>query len=435
MQIFLSLAALLVFIFFFSFFVTSLLENEKRAAFISLLAGMIMPVPFLIPFFSNLVYPGWLNIALTGLILLPFLVILIPVKYVTDCTQPVSPRRFDERDTMLSRRTLNPGTIRFKEYYQRNPDKKESDDKFRGKPGLLKAGSKYYDPILFAAAESLFEKVEMMHPRVDGDVTAKKTKVDPVKMSEKLRTMLLGWGAHSIGITELKDYHIYSFGGRGNRYGQPFKRDHKYAIALTIEMNHSMMKSAPAAPTVLESANQYLNSGTMAIQLAEFIRSLGYPARAHIDANYKVICPLVARDAGLGEIGRMGLLMTPALGPRVRIAVVTTDIPVIPNKYIPDPTVNDFCRHCRKCADACPVQAIPYGHERVIDGVRHWQISADSCYIFWCIAGTDCGRCVIVCPYSHPGYWIHRIVRFGIKNSLIFRRIAIVLENLFYGGK
>ncbi|MFQ6103859.1 MAG: hypothetical protein ACE5OP_06150 [Candidatus Glassbacteria bacterium] len=52
------------------------------------------------------------------------------------------------------------------------------------------------------------------------------------------------------------------------------------------------------------------------------IRNLGYPARTHIDGNYRVVCPLVARDAGIGEIGRMGLLMTPRLGPRVRIAVV-----------------------------------------------------------------------------------------------------------------
>ena len=45
------------------------------------------------------------------------------------------------------------------------------------------------------------------------------------------------------------------------------------------------------------------------------IRRLGYPARAHIDGNYRVIAPLVARDAGLGEIGRMGLLMTPRSRP------------------------------------------------------------------------------------------------------------------------
>jgi ferredoxin len=435
MHVFLSISGILIFLFFFTFFVTSLLENEKRAAFVSLAAGILIPVPLLIPFFSNIVYPGWLNILLTGLIILPVLLFLIPVKPAIDYTPSIPSRRYDERDTILSRRVLKSGTERFEEYYRRNPGKREPDGRFREKPGLLKAGSKYYDPVLFAAAESLFEKVDQLHQKVDGKVAKKRADVDPVKISAILKNMVLGWGAHSAGITELRDYHIYSIGGRGNRYGQPFEKEHQFAVVLTVEMDYSMMKSAPAAPTILESASQYLNSGTMAVQLAEFIRSLGYPARAHIDANYKVICPLVARDAGLGEIGRMGLLMTPALGPRVRIAMVTTSIPLKTDKYIPDPTVIDFCRHCRMCAVACPVQAIPCGCEKVIDGVTRWQINAESCFTFWCIAGTDCGKCVIACPYSHPDYLIHRLVRFGIRNSWMFRRIAIVLDNLFYGMK
>ena len=79
------------------------------------------------------------------------------------------------------------------------------------------------------------------------------------------------------------------------------------------------------------------------------IRSMGYPALAHIDGNYRVVAPLVARDAGLGEIGRMGLLMTPELGPRVRLGVVTTDIPLVPDPAGYAPAVLDFCRACKKC--------------------------------------------------------------------------------------
>ncbi len=77
----------------------------------------------------------------------------------------------------------------------------------------------------------------------------------------------------------------------------------------------------------MESAHQYVEAARTAIQLAAFIRNLGYDARAHIDGNYQVIAPLVARDAGLGEIGRMSLLITPKHGPRVRLAVVTTNMP------------------------------------------------------------------------------------------------------------
>ena len=83
-------------------------------------------------------------------------------------------------------------------------------------------------------------------------------------------------------------------------------------------MDKEMVDTAPLGPTAMESAQQYVDSGIVALQLAQFIRRLGYSARAHIDGNYRVVCPLVARDAGLGELGRMGLLMTPDLGPRVQ---------------------------------------------------------------------------------------------------------------------
>jgi len=67
--------------------------------------------------------------------------------------------RYDERDTLFSRQDLVPGTSRYEEYYARHPENKAADNRFRRKPGLLKAGTSYYDPILFAAAASIFEKV------------------------------------------------------------------------------------------------------------------------------------------------------------------------------------------------------------------------------------------------------------------------------------
>jgi len=187
-------------------------------------------------------------------------------------------------------------------------------------------------------------------------------------------------------------------------------------------MDKTMIHSAPTGSIVMESGQQYLESGTIAIQVAEFIRNLGYSARAHIDGNYQVVCPLVARDAGLGEIGRMGLLMTPRLGPRVRISVVTTDIPVLIDKRKQDYSVTDFCKMCKKCAVVCPSKAISFDDKKDIDGVKRWQINSEACYTLWCTFGTDCGRCVAVCPYSHP-------------NSKIFRWFAVIMDDAIYGKK
>ena len=107
------------------------------------------------------------------------------------------------------------------------------------------------------------------------------------------------------------------------------------------------MIAAPQASIVVESSRQYLNAGKIAVDLAEKIRAMGYDARAHIDGNYQLICPLVARDAGLGEIGRMGFLMTPTYGPRVRIGVVTTEAELLPDNYTRDYSVLEFCKICK----------------------------------------------------------------------------------------
>jgi reductive dehalogenase len=238
-----------------------------------------------------------------------------------------------------------------------------------------------------------------------------------------------------VGITELRDYHKYTTVGRGPQYGEPVRLNHEYAIALTVEMAKEMIDRAPRGPTVMESAQQYMVSGAIAVQLAQFIRNLGWPARAHIDGNYRVVCPLVARDAGLGEIGRMGLLMTPRLGPRVRLGVVTTDLPLMPDRREPEHSVLDFCSICEKCADVCPSQAIPRGARSELDGVLRWQIDSEACFTYWCRIGTDCARCVSACPYSHPDNPMHSVVRLAIRNSAVARRVALAADDFIYGRR
>jgi len=424
-----------VLIFFMSAGITSILEKEKRAAFISFIIGILLSFPFLLPLLAAVQYPVWLSAGIFSLAGGCLAIFLIPFRGQIRYTYQQPRHRFDERDTMFSRQKLVPGSQRFEEYYKRHPRKKSLDNKFRRKPGWLQPGTTYFDPVSFASVRSIFEEVETLHPRVDGEAAKKKTGTNSEAYSDTVLNMARKLGAFSSGITKLADYHVYSVGGRGDRYGKEFTVTHKYAIALTVEMDYHMMRTAPAAPTVVESARQYLSAGKIAVDIAEYIRSCGYPARAHIDANYQVICPLVARDAGLGEIGRMGLLMTPSLGPRVRIAVVTTDLPLIPSHPRPDPVIIDFCRKCKKCAIVCPGQSIPFGEEKENDGVLRWKINSESCYTYWCQAGTDCGRCMTVCPFSHPDNWFHRFVRFGIKNFYIFRILALPLDDLFYGKK
>jgi reductive dehalogenase len=204
---------------------------------------------------------------------------------------------------------------------------------------------------------------------------------------------------------------------------------------FTLEMRYDYVAQAPHLSITDESATQYVNAAAISISLASFIRSLGYSARAHIaGSNYQIMMPPVAFDAGLGELGRMGYLISPTLGPRVRLGGVTTDMPLIPDRPIAF-GVQEFCQKCLKCAENCPSGAITSGKKIDVRGVEKWQLDIERCLRYWRIIGTDCGLCMKVCPYSHPPAFIHNLVRAGIKKSPLARYISIYADDLFYGRK
>lgn len=427
--------AFFIFVFFFLSFIISLAENEKPAAIKFLFTGIIISALIcFVSFYLYNLFPITLWI-FDGIILIILCLLFLPLKGKFNISDDTPKTIMDERNTMFSRKELIPGTNFFTEYYNNNPDKKELDDKFRSKPGLTSKGSTKYNPIIYAAAEANFNTVAQYKNNLDGKISEEKIEVNKHDITSFIKNWSIQIGAKGVGITELKPYHFYHTKGRGDSYNKKVENNHKYVIAIIVEMDKFLMDTAPDAPTILESSQKYLSSGTIAVQVANLIRNLGYPAKAHIDGNYDVICPLIARDAGLGEIGRMGLLMTNELGPRTRISVVTTDIPLQIDNFKREPSTIHFCEICKKCADICPSSAISFEKRETIDNTLRWQINSEACYTYWCSVGTDCGKCIKVCPFSHPNNWLHNIIRFGIKNNFIFRQLALLLDNFYYGRR
>ena len=413
----------------------SIREGAPRAARVSFAAAastsLVLLLSCLLPETARRIILG--AIAAGGIAAV--VLFLLPVGRVErGCDVPQI--RFDERDIMFARARLVPGSPEFEAYYAMRPEHRASDDETRALPGLLSPNAAGANPLAFGSTEASFSLIEVVRDEVDGPVAPARAELAAVQMTSFIKGQARYYGAYTVGIAELQSYHVYSHIGRGSgTYGAPIALDHRYAIAFTVEMDHRIMQAAPNGPVVMESARQYVEAAKIALQLGHLIRSQGYPARAHIDGNYRVIAPLVARDAGLGEIGRMGLLMTPQLGPRVRLGVVTTDLPLVPDQRSDDTSAIDFCRICRKCAVNCPSRAIPRGDRLEIDGALRWRIDADSCFRYWNVIGTDCGRCMAVCPYSHPNNVAHNAVRWAIARSGVARRAALWMDDTFYGRK
>ena len=415
--------------------IVSIIEKEFLAASRFFFMSFFIPIFFLLIAYFDFNQKEYFVFAFLLVLLLGIIVIFIPYGNKRQKANEIPSGRIDERDIMFSRNVLKRNTENFDEYYNNNPEKRKNDDSIRNLPGLCSSKSSLFNPFSFKIAEANFFAIDQLKQAVDGEISETKIEADKSDVTIFVKSWLKKLGALNSGICELEPYHLYNYRGRPNNYGEEVNQQHKFAIAFTVEMDKTFTSCAPAGPTVMESAQKYFEAGSIAIRLAAFIRNLGYPARAHIDGDYEVVCPLVARDAGLGEIGRLGLLMTPNLGPRVRIAVVTTDLPLVCDEYKFDYSVIDFCSICKKCADVCPSNAIPEENRKTINGVKRWQINQEKCFEYWCKIGTDCGRCFSVCPYSHPDNFLHNFIRFGIRNSSIFRIMALFLDDVFYGRK
>lgn len=336
---------------------------------------------------------------------------------------------------MFARASYHPGMTCYEDYYQRHPERKEVDDQIRNMPNLCQPGTFTYDPLNAAIADGAFSFLVDIKHLAEGEKNKNKLEVDAPKVSNRLKGLARYYGAELVGITTVKPYHYYTHRGRHpENYGEKIEKHDKYAIVFAVEMDYEMVKGAPQIQVVAESSRQYIEAAKIGMILAYYIRQLGYEARNHMDGNYLVIAPLMAQDAGLGEISRMGILVTEEYGPRVRLGVVTTDIPLVldPPQHI---GVQNFCTICKKCAQTCPSQAIPHGKKVKIGKTERWQIEQEKCYTFWRRAGTDCCICMNTCPYSKPNTILHKFVRWTIKRSQFARRLFLILDDYLYGKR
>jgi len=427
--------AIVIFVGFLILSIIFLSEGSKRASLRAVLLALTLPLPFLISSISESAVLHMVLSIVTFVTIACVILLLLPLKGKELKYNFDNKAVKDERDIMFSRKDLKPGTPLYDDYYRKHPEKELKDNRWRSEPGLLSPGSTFYNRLAFAAADASFEAVKLFSILRDSKPARSKSDISGTDVSGFIRAWSEKLGAVGVGFTEMKDYHYYTIHGRRGKYGNPVLMEHPYGIVFLVEMDEEMISSAPRSPVVMESANQYLRSAAIATQVAVMIRKLGYSARTHIDANYDVICPLVARDAGLGEIGRHGLLISDKFGPRVRISIVTTDLPLQICQPQSQSSVINFCSVCKKCAVNCPAQSIPEDAMEEIDGVMKWQLNQESCFTYWNHCGTDCGRCISTCPYSHRNTLIHNLVRKGIKHNVYFLHLARILDDFFYGRR
>ena len=265
----------------------------------------------------------------------------------------------------------------------------------------------------------------------DGPVSPKKVEIkDIAKATQHIKDLARFYRADAVGVCELPRFAVYSHSADT---GEPIELNHKYAIAIMVDQDYRTMRGSTGMDMIsgAQSFISYSHSGFIAVQIAQYLRNLGYPARAHFPRTYQVAITPILLYAGLGEICRTGMLLNPDLGLRFKAAAVTTDFPLIPDKPI-DFGLQSFCEQCKKCATYCPSRAITDGPKTVYNGYETWKVDVQKCTTFRIgnKAGSSCGRCIKVCPWNRKDSWYHRLGIAAAKRSKLAQWVLIKIDDM-----
>lgn len=216
-------------------------------------------------------------------------------------------------------------------------------------------------------------------------------------LTPEIRFMALKLGTDLIGIADLrllKGIFVYP---------DSLLDKYEYAISMAVNLN----QYGSYDNRTEEKAFDLLER--VASRLRNFVEAKGY--------KIKVIPPdkrvgkkepfnmmgaishkAVAKAAGLGWIGKSMLLVTPRFGPRICLATLLTNAPLIPDKPI-----TNKCGECLKCIKACPVNALKtvtvkfYDHPEHLEEILDLKKCAQWIDKTWC-KGKICYSCMLICP-------------------------------------
>lgn len=248
---------------------------------------------------------------------------------------------------------------------------------------------------VFEVNEIMMKIRDDQTPRFTGVVSETKKSFSSIKeASHHIKEKAKEFGADLVGICEIEPSDLY----------RDKVATEKFAIAIGGRMSYTKFQTVPSSESAIECAEVYYRLGEVVIQLAEYIRSIGYTCEVeHPVGDSNLLHIPIALKAGLGELGRHGSIINPELGPLFRLGSVTTSIPMHTDSPL-DSGIAKFCDNCRACRIYCPADAIPderdpnAGKDHL--GNDKYKVDTGKCFPYFA-QNKYCSACLPACVYNH----------------------------------
>src|SRR5688572_17149862 len=170
-------------------------------------------------------------------------------------------------------------------------------------------------------------------------------------VTEAIRQKARELGYGEVGFTRNDRHYVYQ------SRKPAMKNDLPHAICLALEQDYQKTQSIPSMAAEETHFGTYFNQGPLTMELTDFIRSMGYRVQVSGPTwHYGPMIPMFVQ-AGLGQLGANGQLLSPHFGSRARLQVIFTDANVTFDQPI-DYGIHKFCQVCQVCVNRCPGRAL-----------------------------------------------------------------------------
>ena len=172
------------------------------------------------------------------------------------------------------------------------------------------------------------------------------------------------------------------------------------SIVLTFPIGMDIIDEIPSEEAQKLNDKLYEKFGNITYDLSDYLRKEGFATQVAHPREALTDLSTLGQDAELGYIGKNGLLISPELGPRLKVSAILTTIENLPySEKNSHEWIKNYCKRCGKCIKGCREDALIEKEDKLAKA----NLIYEKCV--GCSHG--CTYCIESCPFFENGYdWV-----------------------------